>query len=1558
MKRNDLALNENSAARISYSVPNQFKEKHIYHPEAHLPASKKTNYTNMKRNYFLFITLLFFGFYLKAQVRPGNFGKNSSIGVSPEKIKADCKFFGGDTLDGFPLSVVIHEAITKYGMYTELLPYLRERQISYAKKKYSISKLSFEISDEKNHTLVPSVLAGICNNVDFENGNFGGWTGGIGYNASTHNPITVTAVGLPTLGINSAPTSCSYFTIMTGAGTDPFTGLPVVDPGGGTYACRLGGDRLNLNCDAYNPAAPNYPFYLGPAVSNCLSNTNSAANGDSNGETMQQTFAVTAGNCLFSYNYAVVMADAPHSGDSCNYFSVQVYDNAGTLLPCLNYFVETDTTGSGAIPPGFLVSPTFDALGNGVLYTPWTKNTINLQPYIGTNITIKFTAAGCKVGGHFTYAYIDCTCGPLELIVPSGEVCLGGTETLAGPANAGGTYSWSGPGIVSGAATATVTANAPGTYTLTVTNAKGCSYTIDTTIAFYPKPTVTVTSATACPGNASVLNASSTGSAGTLTYSWSPAGGLTVTNDSITSATVNATTSYTVTGSSVHSCTNTAVSTITVPPTPPPTFSAPPVCLGASTIINNTTGGGGTFNWNFGDGSAVVINQNSPTHTYTTSGVFVVTSTVNAGGCVGTNTANITVNANPTVTVNTGTMCAGAGPVNLTGNGAATYTWNTGATGATLAVSPAATTNFTVTGSTAAGCTNTAVSTVTVVPNPTLTPVGDIVCFGVTANLSSSSTVGGTTFSWAGANLVTTTGSNVTANPTTTSVYTVTGTANTCTGTAVATVIVTPNPTVTVTSSTICPGTTATIPATGATTYTWTGANLATTNGGTVTATPITTSDYTVVGTTASCTATAIGTVTVMPSPTVTVNNATICFGAGPVNLTANGAATYTWDTGATGAVLNVNPATTTNYTVTGSTGAGCPGIATTSVTVIPNPTITAVGNTICPNFNANLNANGATTYTWTGPSLTSNNASSVTANPGTTSSYTVIGTQNTCTATATATVTVLPTPTVMVSNQGPFCPGDPVAAPTFTLNPNDPATTIVWTNSNPAIGLPNSGGGIPPAFTSPVNNTLTTLTATISVTPTLNGCVGLPAPYTVIVKPTPFVNHLPNVEYCPNVNTLGINFTAIPAGPTNFDWINTNNAIGLSSSGIGNVPSFLTINNSNTIVVSTIHVVPTLNGCVGPDSTFVITINPYPNPGFTYSRACVGDPTAFTDESTIASGSIVAWNWDFNNDGIFLDATNQNPQTTLTPAGPHQIGLLVTSNKGCKKSTYENIYVNPPPVAALVGDNLAGCPVHQVLFTDLSASTAPSNIISWSWNFGNGQTSIAQSPTIVSYNNVSAYNPAYFNVSLTVKTDSGCTATVTKSNYITVYPQPHAGFGYTPSDVDILDPTVYFSNTSVGGSGNLPIHYFMGDVFIDHFDTANWSNLTNPIHTYNDQQDYTYNVTQWVQNIYGCKDSVTHPVKILPVYTFYIPNAFSPNGDGRNEGFKGTGIGIDPETYNLWVFDRWGNQCFHSTFLEETWNGTVNEKFVQEDVYVWKVRFKDMGGTKHELHGHVSIIK
>ena len=94
------------------------------------------------------------------------------------------------------------------------------------------------------------------------------------------------------------------------------------------------------------------------------------------------------------------------------------------------------------------------------------------------------------------------------------------------------------------------------------------------------------------------------------------------------------------------------------------------------------------------------------------------------------------------------------------------------------------------------------------------------------------------------------------------------------------------------------------------------------------------------------------------------------------------------------------------------------------------------------------------------------------------------------------------------------------------------------------------------------------------------------------------------------------------------------------------------------------------------------------------------------------------------------------------------------------------------------------------------------------------------------------------------------------------------------------------------------------------------------------------------------------------PAFTFYIPNAFSPNGDGFNDTFFGTGLGIDK--YDLWIFDRWGNMIFHTKNLSDSWNGKANngKNTAQIDVFAWKVEIIDVFAKKHSFIGTVSIVR
>ena len=136
---------------------------------------------------------------------------------------------------------------------------------------------------------------------------------------------------------------------------------------------------------------------------------------------------------------------------------------------------------------------------------------------------------------------------------------------------------------------------------------------------------------------------------------------------------------------------------------------------------------------------------------------------------------------------------------------------------------------------------------------------------------------------------------------------------------------------------------------------------------------------------------------------------------------------------------------------------------------------------------------------------------------------------------------------------------------------------------------------------------------------------------------------------------------------------------------------------------------------------------------------------------------------------------------------------------------------------------------------------------------------------------------------------------------------------------------------------------------------------MQHPTHTYNNELAYTYTVTLNVTNQYGCTDDTSLTVIVEPEFTFYIPNAFTPNGDGKNDMFFGTGIGIDK--YDIWIFDRWGNMIFHGDDLYDFWDGKVQRtgsslEICQEDVYVWKVALTDVFGKKHKYIGHVTLIK
>ena len=363
------------------------------------------------------------------------------------------------------------------------------------------------------------------------------------------------------------------------------------------------------------------------------------------------------------------------------------------------------------------------------------------------------------------------------------------------------------------------------------------------------------------------------------------------------------------------------------------TASASPatICAGGSSTL--TASGATTYLWNNGIGTLnpVTVSPGSTT-TYTVTGT-------DANGCTGTASVTVTVisNLSVTVTASPSSVCEGASSV-LTANGATTYSWDNGlGVGNPKTITPGSTTTYTVTGATA-GCTDDASITVTVNPAPivTATAAPTAICpgiyFGANCTLTAS---GATTYSWDNG-LGSGNPQGVLVNTTTT--YTVTGTANGCTGTTNVTVTVYPQPPVTISASrgAVCAGDASTLTASGAAIFLWNGGE----TGNSIIVSPTLTTIYTVTGTDVfGCTGTASTTVTVGNGLPVTASASpdAICAGASST-LTASGADTYLWNHGlGTENPVMVTPTATTSYMVTG-TSSGCSGTANVIVTLKTSP--------------------------------------------------------------------------------------------------------------------------------------------------------------------------------------------------------------------------------------------------------------------------------------------------------------------------------------------------------------------------------------------------------------------------------------------------------------------------------------------------------------------------------------------------------------------------------------------------------------------------------------------
>ncbi len=889
--------------------------------------------------------------------------------------------------------------------------------------------------------------------------------------------------------------------------------------------------------------------------------------------------------------------------------------------------------------------------------------------------------------------------------------------------------------------------------------------------------------------------------------------------------------------------------------------------------------------------------------------------------------------------------------------GTITYLSNGGAAG--LVLNPASSC-FNTTFGAAAG---TAGSSLANLPSPALpysalpvTIAGNTtLCSGQQTTLTASSTATTVvTFTW---NTGPTTAS-ISLAPAATTIYTVTASNVACTSTQTVQINVNASPTINslTNNGPVCLGTAVNFvtnaTTAGIATYSWSGPNGFISNVQSPSipnAQPTNSGTYTVIVTntfpTGSCSTTSTTTVGIVPSGTVTATPGfTLCQGTA-LNLVANAnpaPTSYSW----TGpgpfssvqqnpTVNNIQPANAGVYNVTAYytspvTTLVCTSTATSNVQVVGTaPTnVTANPNNLCQNGNTSINtvAAGALGFSVVGPNNFSSNLAIAPINniqPASAGVYFVTSTfaigSVSCTTSGSAQVNVIPVNPVIV---------------TPTVSTCAPNNAQLSASSNGASGYSWTG---PNSFTSTAQNPLL-----FSPTPTASGIYLVTASYnngqltcfntnsvqlTVYPKLTFTLDAYKQMCYNTLLNVPG------PAGGTSYAWT--------SSTGFISNTQNLTIpgiqpNQSGTY---------TLNVSLGPCTTSQhIQIDVLTPLAFTLTpqsrTICKGDSIALVAGATGGSQNY-AYVW---TPGSFLGSPTGSVQYG------HPLGTTIYNLAGydiaCPNYTVFHTFtvqVNQPPQPNLQLEKEQGCEPLCLFYNTKTQNQAAIT----TYDFGG--TNVMQSDSFT----YCLTEPGTYNLKITSLGKNGCKGVYEFPVPIVVWPKPRTDFNWTPDVVTTSNNQVTFNPLSQYGPIT-SMNWLFSGTGIDGYDS---SNVKNPQRVFENAGKFPIMLIQRTDK--GCIDSLIKIIEVMEDMNVFIPNTFTPNGDGLNDVFNVKGLGFKTEGFSMELFDRWGHSMFVSKDVTKGWDGTVKGIMAQDGVYIYKIRAVGTNGEgRKEYIGHVTLMK
>lgn len=525
----------------------------------------------------------------------------------------------------------------------------------------------------------------------------------------------------------------------------------------------------------------------------------------------------------------------------------------------------------------------------------------------------------------------------------------------------------------------------------------------------------------------------------------------------------------------------------------------------------------------------------------------------------------------------------------------------------------------------------------------------------------------------------------------------------------------------------------------------------------------------------------------------------------------------------------------------------------------------------------------------------------------------------NSCTATASVTVTSTPTFSVTVTDQTDVpCAGDCNGEATVEVS-NDAVQPVTYSwNTTPAQNGATATGLCAGTF-------VVTVTDDAGCMGTSSVTISAPEPVVAVVSSS--VNIV-----CPGQEAQ---LSATVDGGTAayaYDWSATPADLSL----VADAESPQVSPETETTYTVT---VTDANGCTSdPESVTIAISEPL--------SLLVTRPIGGAD-TTVCEGQPVSIN-------LLGSGGDGNLTYTLSPStAPLDLPISVTPNA---TTTYEfevsdgcgttpatasvTVTVEPAPVVDFTVDAPSGCEPHTATFNNLSEPAG----VQWLWDFGDtgssAGTSTQQNPSFT-YVEVGTYD-----ITLQVTNSNGCTSDTTIVAMVEVVSPPDAAFSANPMNTTLIAPTITFTDQS---QGNVTEWEW---TFGDGTDTDEQS----PVHTYQDTGYFS--VTLLVTSAEGCIDIARSNVNVGPDFMFYIPNSFTPDGDGLNDTFGPKGEGIRWETYEMSMFDRWGKQIFYTNDIDTGWDGTINGNEPVIGSYAYLIHILDANNRKLVYRGNVTLLR